>query len=248
MMPQFSGTTAECMKHYAGQFRIKSDAIREIEKTTGFKRDTVKEWFFGNNPVLPNGSRVVILRYFFEDRGYRVKELEDLKIKSPEAYQLGRLLYEKKLTLEDIKESVGYKNAYDVYSILHGRYSMRSIWLVNARELIRSMESDAVIKSVAEDASLVLRHGLKTRTESSSNHLREDVLKILAGYICATIPLAKLVISDKFSDEDRERLRKLTSGDGIFALSNLLNGLCGRRSREILKIKNRYKEKEDAGI
>ena len=59
----------------------------------------------------------------------------------------------------------------------------------------------------------------------------------LAACVRMMLPLAERVLSDEYTEQDRERLRTLANGDEVFRLSNALNGLCGPRMR--VRVMNR---------
>lgn len=60
------------------------------------------------------------------------------------------------------------------------------------------------------------------------------LIENLAGLINLARPIAKLVLSDKFSSDERRELRRLTNDSGVFELTNDLKKLCSEKSREII--------------
>ena len=62
---------------------------------------------------------------------------------------------------------------------------------------------------------------------------KDAILKSLTGQISATLQLAKLVLSDDFTPEDRGSLRKMVSNNGVFELANSLNALCSETARKL---------------
>ena len=69
------------------------------------------------------------------------------------------------------------------------------------------------------------------QTVHHMNGSRPHLIEDLAALVRMALPLAECAVSDVYTDDDRERLRNMTQGDGIFRLSNALNGLCGSRAR-----------------
>lgn len=56
----------------------------------------------------------------------------------------------------------------------------------------------------------------------------------LAAMLSHVAPLAAVLISDDFTDEERHRFRHLFGVEEFFELTNDLNGLCSRAAREQL--------------
>ena len=66
-------------------------------------------------------------------------------------------------------------------------------------------------------------------TTNGSNH--KVIIATLANLINAVRPLADLLLKDNFSGEEREELRRLTGGDGVFKVGNLLGRLSSETAR-----------------
>jgi hypothetical protein len=60
-------------------------------------------------------------------------------------------------------------------------------------------------------------------------------IKALAALILAIRPLAKQLVSDQHSAEERRLLREKTSDDDISRTANALNQLCGERARAVIR-------------
>jgi hypothetical protein len=62
----------------------------------------------------------------------------------------------------------------------------------------------------------------------------DDVLAMLGYLVRAAMPLAELVISDRFSDEDRSSLHRYAGKGNIFNLKNDLARLCSKQAHRSL--------------
>jgi hypothetical protein len=60
---------------------------------------------------------------------------------------------------------------------------------------------------------------------------KESLMKGFAHLVQGMLHQADFLLSDAFTSDDRDKVRQLTGGDGIFLLSNRLNRLCGERAR-----------------
>lgn len=60
-----------------------------------------------------------------------------------------------------------------------------------------------------------------------------SIIQPLASLLQLALPLARVLESDDYSDEDRQRLRELVGADEFFELTNLLHRLSGRHARRV---------------
>jgi hypothetical protein len=72
-------------------------------------------------------------------------------------------------------------------------------------------------------------------TSKNTASAKGAILQSLAAMVQAMLPLAKMVVSDTFTKEDRVQLRELSGGEGVFNLSNLLEQLCSESARKEIR-------------
>ena len=80
------------------------------------------------------------------------------------------------------------------------------------------------------------RTTIRDRQNRGRNTLfsNEEVIGMLAHLVQVALPLADLANSDKFSPDDRSRLRELSGKSTIFELKNVLVRLCSEHARREL--------------
>ena len=61
----------------------------------------------------------------------------------------------------------------------------------------------------------------------------DEIIRKLAALINEAVPLARAVLSNLYSDADRERLRALCGDRGVSDLSNYISGLCSQATRQV---------------
>jgi len=79
--------------------------------------------------------------------------------------------------------------------------------------------------------------GKQSHTTEPPKTLSSGHAEIMNAFVCAVqgmIPLARIVVSDQFSPEERSHLRERAKGNGIFELSNLLAAACTETARNRL--------------
>ena len=74
---RFSGTTKECLAHFAARAAPHPEAEELLAKFTGAVRHGSVDWWLAGK-YLPVGMNLIKIRYFLEAAGYAVRELEGL--------------------------------------------------------------------------------------------------------------------------------------------------------------------------
>lgn len=216
-MSQFSGTTLECLNHYGESFSKKSDAIRELAQVLGSPVGTISKWFYDN--PNPNGNRLIKLRYFLEEKGYSVSELNSLRKLRPEVYRLGHLVAKGVLSVEEIAAKMNYPYPENVYGLLRGEWGTGEERLVKARELCRNYLS-------TEYGLLSDCQGVEDKDDIEKNSQRQ-VRQNLIALIKACAPLVALVASDDFPVEERKLIRSKIGNEVFFEFSNNVFRIAG---------------------
>jgi hypothetical protein len=242
-MSIFSGTTEECMRHFAKRLGRNYPRRNAICRLLGINQETGREWFA--KIKLPIGEHLLKLRCLLSTLGYGVQELEILP---PDVRVCAETLGFRVVSLDALVDSLK-RNRGTVLSILirndgtskEVRTAMRSMAAIAAGDLLRAKEhwakqlgrrpeiaSPAEVQPVREDKT-----GIQENQISGD---QEQDLSSLAHLILAALPIAERVLSDNFSVEARQKLRHLTPtqrgrSNGVFDLYQALSGLCGERAR-----------------
>ena len=126
-------------------------------------------------------------------------------------------------SLDQMQEDLGYKSRDSLLSILRGA-NMASAKIKAAHALVARFP----INTEATKAEIVELNPISAPVE------HQLIIDSLSHHIDAMLPLAKLVLSNEFSVEERRQLRKQASNDGLHALAQILNGLCSAKSRDLV--------------
>lgn len=252
-----------CLENYVSKYGIKKDVVRNIVKELGIPEGTVNGWVYGI--FKPIGLNSLMLKYFLEEHGYRVRELEKL---APEIHLLGRAIMKRCLTLEDAAGRLEYGTHTQLLAVLQGREGMGRIRKDKLREMLKEInipmkvisnennhnltpepESEKKTKGEKKEESPPrnLEESLKRIMVSSegtfnSSQNNREVVQILTALLKSSMPLVELVASDKFTQEDRMNLRRQVGADDLFKLSNNLYQLNNERTRNMIKGEDRNAE------
>lgn len=206
---------------------------------------TLRDWFAKN--IIPHGLNLFKLHLLLKMSGYSVNEALNL---SPQQWGLLKVMATGVCTSDQVAERFAV-NKNTVYNWVFGKHEPSADFKLkidaflaeNSAELNNRINSWATgLKSVGlefSDSTVVTNIGFSggeiVPNSSSISTFRAETINSLAHIIQAAIPLAKLVLTDNFSPEERKKLRDMTqSGQshGVFDLSNLLNRLCGEKARK----------------
>ena len=240
-MSIFKGTTARCTVHFA-KASFEGDKRKAVEQFIGLKGEgTVRRWF--NQGILPAGENLVRFRFYLEFLGYEVVELANLKKPIRDA---SRLLAFRVVELGALIDALGFggvKSGKDqVLQILHGQRGTSKNRLqilaayVKKHEHLLSQKQEGVPKLRFRGKELGEERVPQTSTDRTRKRAangtgKEVLLQSLAGMVLAMQPLAEMAVSDAFSPKDRQLIRELAGGDGVFRLSTSLNRLCNELAR-----------------
>jgi len=243
----FSGTTQECFRHYLRNDKGRDLKCREtLMKFVKVSSPTVRRWLIDD--TKPAGEVLVRLRYFLEQQGYRVSELE--KLAKP-VRNFGRLLgldiaSLKDLTLalkmpEGTSDSQTLAILRGVQGVSPGRSKLMEAFTEEFKGLLQEKTAKASI-AAAEEAGQKLASKVHPALNGSRSHVnskeKKHLIETFGLMVKSMVPLANLLASDSYTDADREMAREFAGGDGVFNLSNCLSMLCSETARrEILSKK-----------
>lgn len=258
----FVGTTEACFAHLAQSTeRDHLPARKIIADFCKVGDPTVYRWIKGT--MAPVGEALMRLRFYLEFLGYDVDELRGL----PDPVRdTARLFAFGIVSLSDIVSLVGYSTgsgaASQLLAVFRGvqgvskekikefvsiarTYGEQLLERQQKTERVRLPGKSALVRDIqlleiSSESLEVLQERMKPKGISD----RDAVIESLAAMVGAMTPLAKLVSSDKFTPEDRARVRELAGKSGVFDLANLLYKLCGERSRELSSNQASSKEKK----
>lgn len=240
MSSRIAGTAKECLVHYIGSLPAKKSKIKAARAPLS--------QFLGCGPPLayrlfknkeePFGEYRIKLRYFLHHLGYTVKELRDLPT---EIFELGNLVALNIISTVTAAETLNH-NRDTIIAYILGRHDASEKSSASIEALVQSLKQEKaseIHQALSRCRSVHRQNGQPVATElgavrrqSTGGTLGCDPsVTSLAAIIDGAIPLAKHVL-EMCTPADRHRLRELVRHpDGVFVLSNLLNGLCSEHAR-----------------
>ncbi len=210
----FKGTTAACVRHFVSSKATVGAAVAAFrEKYPNSFDTTVSRWF--KKDTLPTGTNLIQLQCFLESAGYTLSDVPTMI--HPSVRTLRRAVADGRTTLSAINSAVGYTQDHQALVVLHGK--------------VRPLEEKMQIfdRLAANLPEMKLQADVLPVVKSAT-----VVKQSLVAQISALAPLVELVLSDAFTADDRDEIRKMSGGDGIFNLKNSLARLCGERARNNL--------------
>ncbi len=233
----YEGDTAECLAHYGNTLprgRKAAQGRSEFATFMDSPDQAAYRWLTGK--VRPRGENLLRARYFLFTKKYRVSELFDL---DATLFEINCLMENGTISFNEIYDILRY-DKQGLFRVLRGDVGMSRVErekLIELLEKTRGKSREFAPNDFYESAF----------SEEDSIHIeglneRDLTIVALQKLIESSIPLAELVLSDNFSDEDRRRLRSTMENDEVFHLANLLNGLCSKKAREIFLLKQPSKK------
>lgn len=230
------GDTDNCWLHYASEIYASDVALekRIIIAYTGVAATTLARWL---NLIMPQGQNLLKLRCFLGHRGYGVAELDAL---SDMLKTIAYLIADKKIAITEVVRRTRYHQDGNLLQVLLGHTNMSGERLALCRDLIEEYVIDEEKKAndpifiqipKQEHAPAWIDHKKEHSFAMRVNGTQKWEVENLAAFVRMMLPLAEAVVSNEYTEQDRERLRTLANGDGVFRLSTALNGLCGPRMR-----------------
>jgi hypothetical protein len=212
-------------------------ARQELLDFVGAPAETVQRWLSGK--AVPLALRALKCTYFLQGKGFLCKQLAELQ---PHVYLLGRLMALDRIGLEQACNSLGYTSQDALLAVLRGNSRPAKSSLVKWQELLRDQTDEKFWQEIRGEK--VLGVVQEADYDQSSDPLRRQAALVVFNHqVLAMLPLAEYVFSDKFSDEERRRLREAIPDDGLFVLSNALQALCSKKARELALGQGLFKKK-----
>tara|TARA_Y100000310_G_scaffold340342_1_gene435767 strand:+ start:9664 stop:10512 length:849 start_codon:yes stop_codon:yes gene_type:complete len=255
------GDTDKCLKHYYEKvlpqgLRKNAKARAPMMEFIGLSSNHLGRILKGN--IKTKGENLIRLRIFLFFKGYSVEELNNMPTETFEIAVLFALNVE---SLEDIAISIGITRDGVLRRLRGATYSFakyeneRMIQIIRGVKLQNPVKIEEGIKKISDrDFDRITRTppsrkeiyslpgtiSTPSLSDANNKYLKfppETLVAMLAGMIEAIIPMTQALISDKFTEEQRNLLREKTKGGikpgyGVFDASNLLNGLCSEDARK----------------
>jgi len=234
----------ECLAHLKSAVQDEDyvEMRRKIAAFTTVTEVSVERWF--GEAHEPSGESLLRLRFYLDLHGYNVTELHEIQGAVLDA---GRIFAFGIVPLSEIAQMVGYpdgRSGIDTLLRLFRGVSKapqaRLQQFATLVELYRGSLSekqqsiskiDAVHRKYANLNNSV--HKFPALAPKPAPDMHTSILETLSGMVKGMIPLAKLVASDEFSEEERKLLREMAGETGVFTLANELYRMCGARSRDM---------------
>lgn len=257
----YRGTTAQCWKHFV-EAEFDGDKKIVLANFIGVKEEgsSFRAWFSFNKDAprtFPVGENLIRLRYFFEHIGYKVSEVQ--KLEDP-IRDCGRLLAFNIVETEDISKALNLQSLRGdpsyLWTVLRGqqRLSVERLKKLKAfvdefKEFLPAQQQKIpklryragkdhpvppAQKPVVQKAPTREKQFAIKAPETTD---KKDLIEGFAMVVKGLVPFARYLLSEACSPADRDKLRQLAGGDGVFHLSNALNRLCGEQARTEIPIK-----------
>lgn len=210
------GTTMECFEHFAHRALRSWDLRRALQRATDGHTDTITEWITGRS--FPRGEHLLRLRVFLTERGYVVRELENL----PESVRsLAKLVAHSEITTKEIEGALGItRDAFLRY--LQGTRRPLPPLEAAIQRLIEARIGSATVVSPEQSATAA------RETVPPPPSLNGFAEQMLLKFLEAIQPLADHFLHGGRDDRMRLRDRGRTL---IYDVAMKLNCLCSEAMR-----------------
>ncbi|OGY41572.1 MAG: hypothetical protein A2Y82_01095 [Candidatus Buchananbacteria bacterium RBG_13_36_9] len=242
--------TIDCLRRYLAKVNTVGSAtnFEPIMKFVGINNSrTIHTWLNGNSKPL--GPKLLKVRYFLENQGNSIFELEKL---DKEVYDLGKFIAFGHLDFTETIQELGYKSVDSLLDVLLGRSGISDEKKVKINVLLKKISKEPKSDQIPR-ASLKTLPPEKKQSEAidSSKDYQEQIspefeeetillLKMLKKNIKLLNPRLANLISDKVSAQNRGVFRdragkklvsELTSELGAVKLQ--LNSMCSETARNL---------------
>lgn len=229
----------EHLMEFQQQYSANEQALQsELITVTGARPKSVREWLQGKG--VPNGLMYLKVAEFLRRRGH----FEPWADTDPcWVIDLHDLIIHDVVTV-DAACLAGGMNRNQLFVLLRTGHRVSDDRRRALQSLLRNHQADVVkLRAVNGGSSLVMTQptvvphaqpaGVSTSPKLISDHAA--VIATLGQLMQVTLPLAEIVASQRFSNQEREQLRAAISSRTIFKLANAIYALTGREARTILK-------------
>jgi len=252
--------TVDCLRRYLATLNSGDEdcvqAKRSLMKFVGLENPRIlSSWLKGE--FKPIGLKLVKVRYFLENQGFKLFELEKLDRK---IYELGKLIAFEKLDLSQVCQELGYRPK-SLFEILHGKKRSSEDKLTRINQILKKFAKESKepgeVPSPSPKAEPPVVKAAPV-TESSQAPIAPDLetetiflLGILKNVTALLKPRLDHLLSDKVSAESRHNFRQRAGRERVFDLSNeffhlnfQLNSMCSEKAREN-EAKNAQNQKKE---
>lgn len=224
--------------------------LSEIAQFTHSTTDTVMKWASGQRPA--EGARLVRLWHLLATLGYESPELDELP-----AFQrlVGQLFAFGILSEEEACHAVSLKKYQDMYEVLRGRKVMAPAFTheeldelygatlterIEATKAIASGRTPLQTQTMSVPAAVPDEAPMSPisddpppadSTPTVSLAFGETAKVMLASLAGGMLPLARYLVSDTTTPEERSAFRGLVGNDTMLELTALLEQLTSERLR-----------------
>lgn len=223
-MDHFRGTLEECLD----QLRMSPRSVLShfIEFVEAHPK-TVAGWIMGTDKP-PAGEFWVRSVLFFDLIGWKVIEFEKTELT---AVTIAKLWMYKLMSADQVREELGYASASNT-PLLEYIYGKR-LPILSVRKLADALA--ARYRELISDAEEELREKYRpVEPEAATTEVGDDIVGRLAALLRTAQPLVSQILSDTFTDEDREQLRALVGREEFVELAVQLSALKSYRNRNQL--------------
>ncbi|HZM64430.1 MAG TPA: hypothetical protein VFB59_04825 [Candidatus Saccharimonadales bacterium] len=214
--------------------------VQLVKEFTDTKPDTINDWLVGEQ--RPIGIRLLKLMHLLAALGIDSPELEENV--TPYGAFLGRLVAFKLVTPEQAQAFLGTGHVQAVYDTAFGHRDPNDA-VIKPKQTLEELEK--LYSSVLLEAEDALRRKFVREDSPASGQARastpsaatppategpsrDHFLMEAAQRLGAVLPLARYLVSEKCSPEERAFVREHLGEEGMFELSTLINRLCSERA------------------
>ena len=233
----FKGTLQECIVEYNNNNHL--DDLHNLAKYIDIPYDTIYSWLTKDTKLIDINKLKCI--YFMEKQGYICYELESML---PQIYVLGKLIANNVLSFDTAMKDLGYKSRDSFFDILNGTKSIKKNEMRKWDDYLRNYTTEHMFLQSSEykNEEKFIPHLYDQKIDP----LRHNAaLKIFKHQILSMLPITEYLLSDKFSDGERDKLRQAIPNDGLITLANALHALCSKEMKEIILSNGLFDKKRD---
>jgi hypothetical protein len=235
------GYTLSCLEQYLGHLPWNDEKFIHERKAmaafVGVQLDTIRDWYTKRNK--PIGLVLVKIRYFLENQGYKVTELENLP---RPVYILGKLIAEGKIDYVETYQKIGMKGKTELLKVLHGSRNLSGARFDAVKRICANFQAEFSKESL----KIVTPKKVAILPPATVSPDLAEIVHLLCCVDDLTILLEPRLESILAGEVDAETRVALRNKVKVFELSNrfhrctqLLNALCSEKAREIIALQKR---------
>ncbi len=216
----FKSDLKNCLLEFS--HNVSEKEIRKLEKHLNLSDFAISNLLTGKFKL--QGFHKFRCMYFLESHGYLCKELEILPT---EVYVLGKIISNNIISLEVSAANLDYNSGEALLKVFEDNDHINLDKLDN---YLRNFTTEHLSLKHSENGEEFIPHLYDQKVDPLRH---QAALEIFKHQVLSILPITEYLLSDKFSDEERDKLLKAIPNNGLFTLSYALQALC-------------YKEKKDS--